>query len=268
MLSMKNGEVSFAEGTMPYVRFGRGKKTLMMLPGLGDGLRTVKGTALPMALLYRRFAKDYTVYLFSRRQNLPQGHGTEEMARDVKLAMDVLGIEQADVIGVSMGGMIAQHLAAEYPEKVRKLVLVVTCPKANPILTESVEEWVALAERGDHGGLMKSNLQRMYSAEYCRKNSWLIPVVGTLTAPRSYERFFAQARACLTHDAWDKLQRITAKTLVIGGEKDIALGGEASRELAGQISEAELKIYPEWGHALYEEAKDFQQIVLDFLLKE
>jgi len=268
MLPIKNGELSFTDGKMNYARFGRGKKTLIMLPGLGDGLRTVKGTALPMALLYRRFAKDYTVYMFSRRQDLPHGYGTKEMAYDVKLAMEILEIERADVIGVSMGGMIAQHLAADYPGKVGKLVLVVTCPEANPILTESVGEWIALAQQGDHTALMKSNLQRMYSADYCRKNSWMTPVVGKLTRPRSYERFFSQAKACLTHDAWNKLPRITAKTLVIGGEQDMALGGEASRELAGQISGAELKMYPEWGHALYEEAKDFQQIVLDFLLKE
>jgi len=252
---------------MSYVRFGRGKKTLIMLPGLGDSLRTVKGTALPMALLYHRFAKAYTVYMFSRRENLPQNYGTCEMAGDVKMAMDALGIDRADVIGVSMGGMIAQHLAADHPEKVGKLVLVVTCPRANAILTESVEEWIALAARGDHAGLMKSNLQRMYSAEYCRKNGWLIPVVGKLTVPRSYERFFVQARACLSHDAWDKLHSITAKTLVIGGEQDAALGGESSREIAGEIGGAVLKMYREWGHALYEEAKDFQQIVLDFLME-
>ena len=73
------------------------------------------------------------------------------------------------------------------------------------------------------------------------------------------------AEACRTHDAYDRLQKILAPTLVIGGEQDKSLGGDASRELAGQISGAKLKMYPQWGHGLYEEAGDFLPTVTDFL---
>ena len=93
----------------------------------------------------------------------------------------------------------------------------------------------------------------------------MAPVVGCLTKPKSYERFFIQAEACLTHNAAERLPCITAPTLVIGGEKDLALGAESSREIAAAIPNARLMMYPEWGHALYEEAKDFNRTVLDFL---
>ena len=83
--------------------------------------------------------------------------------------------------------------------------------------------------------------------------------------PKSYERFFIQADACLTHDASERLGEIDAPTLVIGGEQDHALGAEDSREMAAAIPGAQLKMYPEWGHGLYEEAKDFNGTVLDFL---
>ena len=62
----KNGTVKLDGGTMDYVRFGTGQRVLVMLPGLGDSLRSVRGTALPMAVLYREFSKDFTVYMFSR----------------------------------------------------------------------------------------------------------------------------------------------------------------------------------------------------------
>ena len=264
-MSIRNGTLQLGDDTMHYIRFGRGTKTLIMLPGLGDGLTTVKGTALPMALVYRIFAKDYTVNMFSRRNHLPQGHTTRDMARDLKAAMDVLDIEKADLMGVSMGGMIAQHFAADYPERLGKLVLVATCSRPNPILTESVQEWIDLARRGDHAAFMDSNLRRMYSDAYYRKNRWMAPLVGRLTKPKSYERFFIQADACLTHDASERLGEIDAPTLVIGGEQDHALGAEASREMAAAIPGARLKMYPEWGHGLYEEAGDFNRIVLDFL---
>lgn len=264
-MSIRNGTLQLAGDTMHYICFGKGKKTLIMLPGLGDGLTTVKGTAMPMAFMYRLFARDYTVYMFSRRNALTQGYTTRNMARDLKDAMDVLSIEKADLIGVSMGGMIAQHFAADYPDRLGKLVLTVTCAQPNPLLTESVQEWIDLAKRGDHAAFMDSNLRRMYSDAYYRKNGWMAPVVGRLTKPKSYERFFIQANACLMHNAADQLAKITAPTLVIGGEQDRTLGAEASREMAAAIPGAQLKMYPEWGHGLYEEAKDFNRVVLDFL---
>lgn len=246
-----------------YIRFGTGEKTLIILPGLGDGLRTVKGTALPMAVMYRMFAKDYTVYAFSRREDVSQGCTTRDMARDMAEAMDALGIIKADVLGVSMGGMIAQHLAIDYPDKVEKLVLAVTCPKPNPILEESLSEWVALAKRGDHAAFMVSNLERIYSLKYCRQNRWMVPIVGKLTKPKSYDRFFVLADACLHHEA--EVARIQSLTFVIGGEQDKALGSEASREMAEAIPNVRLHMYPQWGHGLYEEAKDFNDLVLQFL---
>ena len=261
----KNAAVQLEQGDMDYIRFGSGKRVLVILPGLGDGLQTVRGTALPMALMYRLFAKTFTVYAFSRRNDLPEGYTTRDMARDQAEAMDRLGIDRADVFAVSMGGMIAQYLALDYPEKVGKLVLAVTCPTPNPILTESVEEWIALAKSGDHARFMESNLRRLYSREYYRKNRWMVPLLGLLTKPRSYDRFFIQAQACLSHDAAENLHRIQAPALVIGGEKDLALGGNASREIAAAIPNARLRMYGEWGHGLYEEAPEFNREVYDFL---
>ena len=263
----KNGSIPIAGTTMDYIRFGTGSRTLVILPGLGDGLRSVKGTAVPMALMYRIFAKEFTVYAFSRRAGLPQGYTTRDMARDQAAAMDQLGIGRADVFGVSMGGMIAQYLAIDFPEKVKKLILAVTSARPNPVLEDAIGEWVALAEKGDHSAFMDSNLRRIYSESYYRRNKWMIPLVGRLTKPKSYEGFFIQANACLAHNAYESLNRIQAKTLVIGGEKDLALGGDASREMAALIPRAELFMYPEWGHGLYEEAGDFNQRVLDFMLK-
>ena len=262
---IRNGTLTLKNGRMDYIRFGKGARVLLMLPGLGDGLRTVKGTALPMALLYRRFAKKYTVYAFSRREPLAAGMTTRDMAAEQAQAMEALGIDRADILGVSMGGMIAQWLAIDHPHRVGKLILTVTCAEQNPVLRESIREWVDLAKAGDHAGFMDSNLRRIYSERYYRQNKWMTPLIGALTKPKSYDRFFIQAEACLTHDARAELGKIQAQTLVIGGEKDLALGGEASKVLAAHIPGAALKMYPQWGHGLYEEAGDFNDVVLAFL---
>ncbi len=265
LYNAKNGSIRLDGTTMDYIRFGTGNRALIMLPGLGDGLRSMKGTALPMAAMYHVFAKDFTVYAFSRKNDLPEDYTTRDMARDLKTAMELLGIEQADIFGVSMGGMIAQHFAADYPESVRKLILAVTCHQSNSLLRESIDEWVSCAKKGDHTAFMDSNVRRIYSEEYYRKNKWLVPIMGKFTKPKSYGRFFIQAQACLTHDAAHRLPLIRAETLVIGGEQDHTLGGDPSRQMAEAIPGARLKMYQEWGHGVYEEAPDFNSTLLEFL---
>ena len=265
LFNTEDGTLKLLDGEMEYIRFGSGPQTLVMLPGLGDGLRSVKGTAVPFAFMYRKFARDFTVYAFSRRNVLAEGASTEDMSADVKEAMNVLGIEHAHFLGVSMGGMISQHFAADYPQMVDKLILTVTCARPNPVIEEAVGEWTDCALRGDHTALMDSNLRRIYSEGYYRKNKWLIPLASRLTKPVSYDRFLIMSQACLNHNAYDKLSKITAPTLVVGGEKDISLGSDASREIASQIAGSQLVMYEQWGHGLYEEAKDFNDMVLEFL---
>ena len=267
LYNAKEGTVMLGNARMEYIRFGTGDRVLVMLPGLGDSLRSMKGTSLPMALMYRLFARDFTVYAFSRKADLTEGYSTRDMAKDQLEAMERLGIQTADVFGVSMGGMIAQYLAIDAPEKVNKLILTVTASKPNPVLWDSVREWSDCAKRGDHAAFMDSNLRRIYSEGYYRKKRWMVPLMGRLTKPKSYERFFIQADACLNHNAWEMLSQIQAPTLVVGGEKDLTLGGEASREIAAQIPGSELRMYARWGHGIYEEAKDFNAVVYDFLMK-
>ena len=268
LFNAENGILKLGDTTMEYIRFGSGKRILLMLPGLGDSLRSMKGMAFPMAVMYRLFAKDFTVYAFGRKNELPKGYTTREMAQDVAEAMAQLGINQVDIFGVSMGGMIAQYLAIAYPERVGKLVLTVTSARPNPILIESIEEWVSCAKSDNHTALMDSNLRRIYSEDYYRKNKWMVPILGKLTKPKSYDRFLMHADACLTHNAYEKLPEILAQTLVVGGEKDISLGAEPSREIAARIPNAQLYMYEQWGHGLYEEAKDFNQRIYDFLVKK
>ena len=70
----KNGCVKVGNIDMYYVAFGEGEKNLVVLPGLSDGLWTVKGKAWLLAGSYKRFFRDYTVYMFSRKNDMPKGY--------------------------------------------------------------------------------------------------------------------------------------------------------------------------------------------------
>ena len=72
------------------ISFGSGKKSLIMIQGLNT--RGIKGASVSLAYMYRLFAKEYTVYLFDRRPDIPDGMTVRDMASDVAAAMDTLGI--------------------------------------------------------------------------------------------------------------------------------------------------------------------------------
>ena len=92
----KNERLMIGDTDMDYISFGKGKKNLILIPGLGDGLTTVRGLAIPYALTHPEFAKEYKVYVFSRKNRLKQGYTTKDMARDVFVAMSKFGIKKAD----------------------------------------------------------------------------------------------------------------------------------------------------------------------------
>ena len=73
----KNGSVTIGGTEMAYAAFGDGRKNLVVLPGLSDGLATVKGKAWILSMPYRKFFRDYTAYLFSRKDDMPEGYSID-----------------------------------------------------------------------------------------------------------------------------------------------------------------------------------------------
>lgn len=260
MLKAKNGHIRLRTFEMDYIRFGSGEKTLVMIPGVGDGLKTVKGMALPFAVIYRSLAADFTVYVFSRRADLLPGMTTRDMAEDQSRAMKALGLSQVSLVGVSQGGMIAQWLAIDHPERIGCLVLAVTLSRPNPTVREVIGGWLKMAEAGDYKGIMLDTAEHSYSEERLRKTRKMYRFLGNVGKPKSFERFSIQAKSCMTHDAYDELPRITCPTLVVGGTDDRIVTGEASVEIADQIRGSSLKMYEGLGHGLYEEPDFLEQV--------
>lgn len=264
----QNGTIKLDDGEIDYVCYGTGDKIMIMLPGLGDALRSIKGTALPFALAYHKHSADYKVYMFSRKRPLTEGYSIRDMAADQSKAMKALGITQADIMGVSQGGMISQYLAIDYPELVRKLVLVVTTSHLGETERSSIEYWITLAKEANYAEIMLDTTYKSYSDAYLQKHKHLIPLLGKIGKPKDFSRFLIQAHACLNHDSRSELHNITCPTLIVGGNCDQIVGPDSSPELAKQIPGSSLIIYDSLGHALYEEATDFFPKVLDFLFSQ
>ena len=268
LYNARNCNLKIGNTDIDYVSFGTGKKNLVMIIGLNDGLFPVKGTALPLAWAYRIFAPYYTVYVFGRKNKMEEGYTTRDMARDQAEVMRTLGITQADVIGVSQGGMIAQYLAIDHPELVHKLILAVTLSKQNEIVQPVISKWIRLAAAMDYKNLLIDSAEKAYTEKKLKIYRLLYPFLGLIKKPDSMERFLIQANACLEHDAYSELHKIACPTLIIGGKLDQIVGVNASRELAKAIKGSKLYIYKDYGHTVYEEAKDFNRRMLHFLLND
>ena len=259
-----NGSIKIGDTEMYYVSFGTGKKQLVVLPGLSDGLATVKGKAWLLSAPYKKHLDDFTVYMFSRKNKMPEGYSISDMADDQVTVMKKLGIEKAYICGVSQGGMIAQDIALNHPEVVEKLILAVTAPSANEVARDAVSGWMEMAERGDHISLMVDTAEKMYTDKYLEKNRKFFPLMARFTKPASYERFFRNANAILEFDVIDRLSEITAPTLIIAGSDDKTVGTEAAGELKEGIINSELYVYEGLGHGAFEEAKDFYDRIFNF----
>ncbi|HSH35308.1 alpha/beta hydrolase [Schnuerera sp.] len=250
---------------MDYVTFGRGQKAFIIIPGLGDGLKTVRGTKVLLSRMYRLFAKEYKVYVFSRKNSIEEGYSIRDMAEDQKIAMENLGIKNAHIMGVSQGGMISQYLAIDYPEMVDKLVIGVSISKQNDTIQKVIRNWITLAENNDYRNLIIDTMEKTFTEDKLKKYRIFYPIITRVGKPKDFKRFIVQANACLNHNAYDELDKIKCSTLVIGGDSDKVVGENASREMAERINDSKLILYRGLGHGAYEEAEDFNQIVLKFL---
>ena len=243
------------------IRFGKGKRKLIMIAGLNIRDARGKMAAWGLAYAYRCFTKDYTVYLFDRREELPKHFSVEEIAEDIADCMAVLKISHADVFGVSQGGMIAQCLALNHPE----LVLGFTASRPNDTMRKVIGSWCDMAREGSVKAVMKDYFYHTYSDAYLKKYALFIPLLIRLMKPMPLGRFLTLAEACLTCNTYDRLSKISCPVLVLGGEKDKVVTKEASVEIAKKLG-CELVLYEDYGHSAYEEAKDFNDKVLRFLL--
>lgn len=267
LLNAKNGNIRFNGHDCDYISFGSGDDVLIMLPGVGDGFKTAKGVAVPFSVMYRCFAKDFRVFVFSRRNRMFKGFTTKNMADDIAEIMDKLEIDSAHVFGVSQGGMIAQQLALRHPDKVKSLVLAVTASRPNDIMRDSLETWLRMADKDDYKGIMLDTAERSYTGAYLERGRKLNKLLA-LAKPKDYTRFRILCESCLEHDAYDELDKISCPVFIIGADSDKVLGGEASEELAERIPGAELYMYEGYSHGVYEQAKDFNKRVLDNLTKQ
>lgn len=254
---------------MHYVEAGAGEPVVLIM-GIG-------GDHTAWAFQIRAFAERYRVIAFDNRgagqTDQPDAPCTIAlMADDTAGLMDRLAIARAHVVGVSMGGMIAQEVALRAPGRVRSLQLHATLARPDAYTRQLLDVWrvqrakLTLAER-----MRAQGLWLFAPVTYAERPEFVETVVQNAIDnphPQSLTGFVRQAEAVAGHDALDRVGAIACPTLVTVGEEDVLVPPRFARELAARIPGAELTVVPEAGHAYMWERPDiFNRICLDFLAR-
>jgi pimeloyl-ACP methyl ester carboxylesterase len=238
---------------------------LLMIQGLGYG-RTGWGPV--PALLSQR----YTVVTFDNRgfggsDVTPGPYTTSQLARDALGLLDEAEVDRAHVLGISLGGMIAQELVLAAPARVRKLVLCSTTA-GGPQAVPTPEKTVALM--GRQADLDPREAMRLFVENALSPDppaGLVHEIVAYRTAnPPDGAGWYAQAGAGVAHDVMGRLGEIRAQTLIIHGTADNVVDAGNAPLIANGIPGARLELFEGVGHLLpWERPEELVALVGGFL---
>lgn len=269
---MSPGLLPFERGTVrdhPYVAVGEGSPTLVLVPGLNDPLLRPTSPwwfSILAAMVCRRYAEERQVLMVGRPEGLPEGHTTRAMADGYAEVLEAEG--PADVLGLSMGGFVVQHLAADHPDLVDSVVLGLSGPRVDDEEARAeFERWRTWAEEEawhrvyvDAAGTVSEGVRGAIVHGIARLYSRL----GAQSATDRSD-FLVSVEATLTHDATDRLADVSVPTLVLGGDDDDLFSEAQYREAASAIEDSTY-VNIDGGHeAVVNNREEFDGAILEFL---
>ena len=265
-MAKRGVRTGYSANGLPYARIGNGTRNLVVFDGLDFRHKPPSGLTLWMTYGYLRgLANDYRVYIVGRRPGLPAGYSLRDMSDDYAVMIENELDGPVDVIGVSTGGGIAQYLAIDHPDLVRRLVLAMTgCRQTEQArqLLRQVADLALKRKRRAAYALLGTAIIRKGLARHVFK--WFMWLLAPLLVPADPSDGIVEIEADDRYDLSDQLDRIKADTLVIGGEEDFFY---AIRETAGKIPNARLILYPNVGHnAMFVRSRQFGEEIRAFLL--
>jgi 3-oxoadipate enol-lactonase len=248
---------------------GAGEPVLMLM-GLG-------GEHHAWDLVRRDLARRHRLVLIDNRDagasDEARGpYGTGDMAADAVGLMDHLGIERFHVVGASMGGAVAQHLALQAPTRVATLTLVGTWARTDAFLATILGGWRLMVERLAPEEFLAALSPWVFTYRFLEAPSPEVVAFqaaarerGLLKSVAAYQR---QVEACRTHDALALLSLLRTPSLVLVGEDDILTPPRYARGLAAALPRGEVALLPASGHACFlETPKPLAERILRFLAR-
>jgi 3-oxoadipate enol-lactonase len=245
---------------------GDGERTVVLVNGLADDLET---WVLQMDDL---LGAGYRVLRFDNRgvgsSSAPAGpYTTRQFADDTKALMASLGITNVDMIGVSMGGMIAQEYALAYPGDLRSATFGCTYAAPGPFCSRMFAMWADMAPVLGVPFVMRDVTLWAFTLPFFEQRGGDLAEFETAMRymDQPVHAYLAQLAVIQNHDTTDRLSQIAVPTLVLAGEQDILIPVALSQRIHEGIPGSEWAT-TKGGHAcLWEHPAEFNQTFLDFV---
>lgn len=263
-MAQKSPSSGYLRNGLPYNRAGHGPKPLVIFQGLMFENKPQSG----MIFGYGFLEREYTLYAVLRKPGLPQGATLKDMADDYAAMIRQEFGGPVDVIGVSTGGSLAQHFAADHPDLLRRLVIHSSAHTLGDAGRQAQREIGRLAQQGRVTQAWQSMIQFILPSAGIWK---LLTPLLVWTAARllSLGKTPDLSDLVITIEAEDRfyfknrLAEIAAPTLVIAGVDDPFYTPALFRETAAGIPNARLVLYEKMRHPAT--GKQFERDVLTFL---
>lgn len=198
-------------------------------------------------------------------------YSIQQMANDVAVLLDRIGIDKVHVVGHSMGGQIAQELALAHPQKVNSLILISSLAKGDGLFNSLIETWGELPVHLDLKLYEKVVLPWIFTDAFYSIPGMiegLIEFAINYPFPPKAHTLYHHSRAIIGHDTTDRLKYINCPTLVLVGKQDILTPVKFSQQLAQSIAKAELVVLDSGGHGILVESPDAAaSVMLNFINK-
>jgi 3-oxoadipate enol-lactonase len=250
-----------------YADVGRGEPVVFLNGLAGDHLYW-SGQVRAFAGRFRCLALDNRDA--GQSDYAPAAYAIADLADDVAALLAALGLPPAHVVGLSLGGMIAQELALRHPERVRGLFLAGTLARADDWFRATLATYGHIRRQvADTPAFFEALLPWLVSHRFfeaATKVEWLRALLRTGPYPQRIDGFFRQFAAMERHDALERLPRVACPVLVAVGEDDLIVPPRYSREIAARLPQARLELLGGVGHAPpIEDPRTFNRLLAAFL---
>jgi pimeloyl-ACP methyl ester carboxylesterase len=237
---------------------------LVLIHGVGASLEVWDGVAVRLRDRYRIVRYDQRGH--GQSEKVPGRYTVNGFSSDLRALLDALGIERAHVAGHSLGGLVAQSFALDYPERLRKLALISTVAGRAEEGRRRVQERLAMVATGIAGDHFRASLDRWFTGEFRTANPKLLEEHAARNQANDPACYAAAYRVLAETDLADRLAGITAETLVMTGEHDEGSNPRMARLMHERIKGSILRILPVLRHSILVEAPDVVAAMLgDFL---
>jgi pimeloyl-ACP methyl ester carboxylesterase len=242
--------------------------------GSGEPLVLIMGLGADRTaweLHVQAFEKRYRCFVVDNRgsgaSSKPAGpYSTAQMADDYAGLIRSLGAGRVRVVGISMGGAIAQELALRHPELVERMVLVSTWSRCDDYTREVFRHFSRMRAAASSEEFAQLLQLWIWTPAYLNAHLDELREERRQPATMPQHAFGAQCAACIGHDANERLGQITVPTLITAGDRDIFTPLAFAEQLHEHIRGGQLKVFPGTGHAHHWEVlDDFNALTTEWL---